>query len=60
MTTIDPLMTAAEAAEALGISVDAVRRLTRSGQLRGIKLGGNPRGRTRIRREDLEAYRRRE
>lgn len=55
--TLERLLTPAEAAEILGIPVSKVRRLTRSGALRCLKLGGNPKGRTRIRRADLEEYR---
>ena len=57
--TIEPLLTPAEAAQALGIPVKAVWRLTESGALRAIKIGSSRYGRIRIRPDDLRAYQRR-
>mgnify|MGYP001002336518 FL=1 len=56
---IEPLLTPRDAAEILGISVEEVWSLCRAGAIPSIKLGGSPRGRTRIRPEDLRAYQRR-
>lgn len=56
---MEPLLTPAEAAALLGISVEEVWRLTRSGALPAIKLGSSRYGRIRIRPEDLRAYLRR-
>lgn len=58
--TLDPLMSPADVADVLGIPVEEVRRLTRSGEIQAIKLGGSRRGRTRIRPEDLREYQRRQ
>lgn len=57
---IEPLLTPQEAAAELGVPVAKVWALCRAGELRALKLGGNPKGRTRIRRADLEAYQRRQ
>jgi excisionase family DNA binding protein len=54
--TIDPLLTPAEVAACLGVSVEEVWRLTRSGVLPAIKISGSRYGRTRIRPEDLREY----
>ena len=54
--TLDPLLTPRDVADVLGIPVEEVRRLTRSGEIRAIKLGGSRLGRTRIRPEDLREY----
>jgi len=56
---IEPLLTPRDAAEILGIPVEDVWSLCRAGAIPSIKLGGSPRGRTRIRPEDLRAYQRR-
>lgn len=48
----DPLYTAEEAAEYLGISHWTVRRLVANHELRGVYLGRL----LRVRRSDLEAY----
>jgi excisionase family DNA binding protein len=57
--TIEPLLTPQEVAAELGIPVEDVWSLCRAGAIPSIKLGGSPRGRTRIRPEDLRAYQRR-
>jgi len=56
---ISPILTPAEAATLLGIPVARVWDLCRAGTLRSFRPRGSPRGRLRICREDLEAYRRR-
>jgi excisionase family DNA binding protein len=56
---IEPLLTPRDAAEILGIPVEAVWRLTESGDLPAIKVGRSRYGRTRIRPEDLRDYQRR-
>lgn len=56
---IEPLLTPRDAAEILGIPVEAVWRLTRSGALACIKIGPSRYGRTRIRPVDLREYQRR-
>lgn len=56
---IEPLLTPRDAAEILGIPVEAVWRLTESGDLPAIKVGRSRYGRTRILAEDLRAYQRR-
>ena len=56
---MEHLLTPAEVAQALGIPVKAVWRLTESGALRAIKIGSSRYGRTRIRPGDLREYQRR-
>lgn len=55
---MEPLLTSQEAAEVLDIPVEAVGRLTESGKLHAIKLGGSRRSRTRIGPDDLREYQR--
>lgn len=59
MTSIEPLLTPAEAAALLGISVEEVWSLCRAGDLPAVKIGRSRYGRTRIRPEDLREYQRR-
>jgi excisionase family DNA binding protein len=56
---IEPLLTPRDAAEILGIPVEAVWRLTRSGALACIKIGPSRYGRIRIRPVDLREYQQR-
>jgi excisionase family DNA binding protein len=48
------LLTPEQVAEYLQVHVETVRRWLRSGELRGINLGG--RSRWRVRREDLQRF----
>lgn len=52
-------MATAEVVRVLGITIEEVRCLTRSGELRALKLSGSRYGRTRIPPGDLRAYQRR-
>jgi excisionase family DNA binding protein len=48
------LLTPEQVAEYLQVHVETVRRWLRSGELRGVNLGG--RARWRVRREDLQRF----
>lgn len=48
----EELLTVVQAAETLQVHEDKVRKLVRSGQLPGFRIGG-PRGPIRIQRSDL-------
>lgn len=50
------LWTVAEAARALGLSEDYVRRLVREGRVPHRRLGDGPRARIRFSRKDLERF----
>ena len=52
-------MATAEVVRNLGVTIEEVRYLTRSGELRALMLGGSRSGQTRIPPEDLRAYQRR-
>lgn len=56
MTTDDHLLTLSEAASALGISIEGVRRRIRAGHLGAVKLGESGPAPLRIRPADLDAY----
>jgi excisionase family DNA binding protein len=51
----ESLLTARQVADRLGVSAETVRRYTRTGKLRGIRLPGTKRGRLRYRSEEIEA-----
>lgn len=51
----DGYLTTGEAAQALGVSVQTVRRLVDSGELPAVRYG---RGRRMVRAEDIDAYKR--
>lgn len=51
-----PMMTAAEAAQYLGVSHDTINRLMAQGQLQGYKQTLRRNGRFRIYRDSVEAY----
>lgn len=55
---MSPLLTAAEVADMLGVSTTVVRRLTRTGELRGVDVaaGTGQRARWRYRAEDVAAF----
>jgi len=57
MQTADRLLTAAEAAEYLGVSVPHLcGKYLRKGYIRAAKLGANGGGRWKIRKSEIDAY----
>lgn len=50
------LYTARSAGELMEVSADTVRRLIRSGRLRGVQVGGDNRLKYRVRADDLQAF----
>ena len=53
---MDKLLTPEQAAEALGLTADTIRRMARAGRIAYVKLGGHDRGRMRFRPADLQAF----
>lgn len=50
------LYTAKAAGELMSVSSDTVRRLIRTGKIRGVQVGGDNRLKYRVRADDLQAY----